>query len=297
MGSWMSANFSFFTISILTLCIGCIPPAYRPSHTVPKNTTKEKSYQQFNYNDSDSIPILQDDDNYYIRNESYTTQPVYYSMPQADTDSYYQNDDTKETKSNKKSSDKGRWHTIKKGETLYRLSKQYNTTVDAICDANNIKDFTSIKVGQKIFIPTHSVDKNIPSKNSYTSKRSTKESAVSLPFIWPVSSVIAYTHDQGGVRPIGIVITSRPKSKVVASAQGKVVKIGAMRGFGNFIVIMHQKDFYTIYSKLDAITVKEGQVVPKGTTIGILSDSNPSLHFQINHSGKPLDPLHYLAQK
>ncbi|MGQ9842862.1 MAG: peptidoglycan DD-metalloendopeptidase family protein [Spirochaetota bacterium] len=289
--SWMSAKYIYLIILVLILHIGCVPPAYRHS----QDTHTQKSYREFNDNDDDNTPIITDQDNYYIKNEYYSTHPVYYSTPQVDSSIHYPNSQPNDKKHNKESSSKGTWHTIKKGETLYRLSKRYNISVDAICDANNIKNSTAIKVGQKIFIPTEASD-NTPSKTSSIASIPANE-LTSVPFIWPVPSVITYTRDQGGVRPIGIIITSRPKSKVVASAQGTIVKIGIMRGFGNFVVIMHKKDFYTIYSKLDAITVKEGQSVPKGTTIGYLSDSNPSLHFQINHSGKPLDPLHYLAQK
>lgn len=292
--SWMSANCIYLIILLLISHIGCVPPAYRHSEGTHKNNT-QKSYIEFNDTNDDNIPIITDQDNYYIKNECDSTHPVYYSTPHVYSSIDYPNSQSNEKKNNKKSSSKGTWHTIKKGETLYRLSKRYNISVDAICDANDIKNSTGIKVGQKIFIPTDTPDKT-PSKTSSIASIPAKE-LTSFPFIWPVPSVITYTRDQGGVRPIGIIITSRPKSKVVASAQGIIVKIGIMRGFGNFVVIMHKKDFYTIYSKLDAITVKEGQSVPKGTTIGYLSDSNPLLHFQINHSGKPLDPLHYLAQK
>lgn len=289
MVSWMSANYIRLIIILLIVSVGCVPPAYRH-----KNNSTQKPYQQFNYSDEDSIPIITDQDNYYIKNEYYSTQPVYYSSPQVDSTDDYKNSQSNEKNYNKKSPSKGTWHTIKKGETLYRLSKQYNTSVDAICDANNIKNSTAIKVGQKIYIP-QDAPSNTALKTSSPASLQTKE-RTGFSFIWPVPSVLTYTHD-GGVRPIGIIITSRPKSKVVASAPGTIAKIGVMRGFGNFVVIMHKKDFYTIYSRLDEITVKEGQSVPKGTTIGFLSNSNPSLHFQINHSGKPLDPLHYLAQK
>jgi murein DD-endopeptidase MepM/ murein hydrolase activator NlpD len=44
-------------------------------------------------------------------------------------------------------------HTLQKNETLYRLSRQYNVTVEAILTANNIDDPTTLKVGQKIIIP------------------------------------------------------------------------------------------------------------------------------------------------
>ena len=43
------------------------------------------------------------------------------------------------------------YHTIKKGETLYRISKFYNQTLDNLKSWNNIKN-TDLKVGQKIIV-------------------------------------------------------------------------------------------------------------------------------------------------
>ncbi len=43
-------------------------------------------------------------------------------------------------------------HVVEKGETLYSISKKYNSTIQSICDLNKI-DGTGIKVGQKLTIP------------------------------------------------------------------------------------------------------------------------------------------------
>ncbi len=43
-------------------------------------------------------------------------------------------------------------HTVKQGETLYRISKTHKVSVDAIKSANNMKSET-LKVGQKLIIP------------------------------------------------------------------------------------------------------------------------------------------------
>jgi len=44
-------------------------------------------------------------------------------------------------------------HTVQEGENLYRIARKYGTSVQAIAQANNISDVTSITVGQKIAIP------------------------------------------------------------------------------------------------------------------------------------------------
>jgi predicted chitinase/murein DD-endopeptidase MepM/ murein hydrolase activator NlpD len=44
-------------------------------------------------------------------------------------------------------------HTVRRGDTLSALAKQYNTSVDKLAKANNIKDVNTISVGQKLKLP------------------------------------------------------------------------------------------------------------------------------------------------
>lgn len=52
----------------------------------------------------------------------------------------------------------GKYHTIKSGETLYRLGKMYNITPQEICDANPGLSIENFKAGEVILIP-QSADK------------------------------------------------------------------------------------------------------------------------------------------
>ncbi len=45
-----------------------------------------------------------------------------------------------------------KYHVVQKGETLYRLSQNYGTSVTAIQNANNLND-NLIRIGQKLVIP------------------------------------------------------------------------------------------------------------------------------------------------
>jgi N-acetylmuramoyl-L-alanine amidase len=51
---------------------------------------------------------------------------------------------------------RGVWHKVAKGETLWRLSKNYGVDLFLIANLNNIKDPTFIKAGERIFIPNPS---------------------------------------------------------------------------------------------------------------------------------------------
>jgi LysM repeat protein len=53
-------------------------------------------------------------------------------------------------------------HVVQKGETLYSISKKYNSTIQSISEANKI-DGTDIKVGQKLIIPGAASKTSVPS--------------------------------------------------------------------------------------------------------------------------------------
>ena len=47
-------------------------------------------------------------------------------------------------------------YVVKKGDTLWQISKTHNTTVAALSKLNNFKPTQNIEVGQKIFLPANS---------------------------------------------------------------------------------------------------------------------------------------------
>ena len=72
----------------------------------------------------------------------------------------------------------GTSHVIKSGETLYSIARHYKTTVDAICQANNIEDATKVKSGQMLIIPGATDSKKpVP---QYTGSTAAKEKTVTI---------------------------------------------------------------------------------------------------------------------
>jgi lipoprotein NlpD len=55
---------------------------------------------------------------------------------------------------------KGVYHIVKKGETVYSISRAYSISLQELAKINNIKDVSNIKVGSVIFIPdaVHRID-------------------------------------------------------------------------------------------------------------------------------------------
>ncbi len=81
---------------------------------------------------------------------------------------------------------------------------------------------------------------------------------------------------------------------VVAAAKGKVVYAGgALKGYGELVIIKHGEDYLTAYGHNAKLLVGEGDQVTAGSkiaTMGLGPQNKPLLHFEIRRLGKPIDP-------
>lgn len=117
--------------------------------------------------------------------------------------------------------------------------------------------------------------------------------------VWgmPAQGNTQATHTGGSNRK-GIDITGKLGQPVVASAAGKVVYNGSgLRGYGNLVIIKHNKTFISAYAHNDKIVVREGQLVSKGQKIAEMGNTDTNqvkLYFEIRKFGKPVDPADYL---
>ncbi|MEE9313314.1 MAG: peptidoglycan DD-metalloendopeptidase family protein [Rhizobiaceae bacterium] len=57
---------------------------------------------------------------------------------------------------------KGAWVTVKKGETLYNMSRRFGVPVMAIMSANKIKNAGGVVAGQRILIPAYNYASTVP---------------------------------------------------------------------------------------------------------------------------------------
>jgi len=175
---------------------------------------------------------------------------------------------------------------VKKGESLWSISREYNVKLESIIAANGITDASKISAGQQLRIP------NVPGVRSNIGN-----------FIWPVRGRITSPY---GMRVIsgrkdfhaGIDIGGPTGTNIVAAESGRVSYAGYMRGFGNVIVLSHDGGYSTVYGHNSVNLVKKGQYVKKGSIIGKVGRTGNAtgshLHFEIRLSGKPVNPLPYL---
>jgi len=162
-------------------------------------------------------------------------------------------------------------HTVKRGETIYSIAKDFQV------DAQNIIDYPfntfandetfSLSAGQELIIPDGIKPKEVViDKTRYTAR-----TVAPIPgvvgegnFMWPTSGAIsqryAWYHQ-------AVDIANRSNPDVVASQGGTVVTAGwNAGGYGNYVVIDHGNGYKTLYAHLlnNSIVVKAGQRVSQG---------------------------------
>lgn len=211
-------------------------------------------------------------------------------------------------KSSDSGSSSGAVYTVKRGDTLYRISRTTGTSVKDLARLNGISPPYTIEVGQKLKLGGSKTTAGKTSKKSSTQTAAARPSS-SVPqsswppvgqrcWLWPASGkvVLPYSTADGGNK--GIDISAARGTPVYAAGAGKVVYVGnQLRGYGNLIMIKHSEDYITAYAHNDTMLVNNGQSVKAGqkiATMGSTDAASVRLHFQIRYRATAIDPLRYL---
>ncbi len=228
----------------------------------------------------------------------------------------------------------GVYHTVKPGQTLYRICHTYKVDARNVARVNGINDPTQLRIGTKVYIPgakhllpvtvvpakpiatpkTQSVTKKRPtpkpkSKPSPVRKKPQKNGVKSVSskatnvkkLQWPVrGKVVRYFSKNvkaGGGR--GIEIAVKSGTHVNAAEAGKAIYSGdGVAGYGYLIILQHENDLFTVYGFNRKNIIKQGDYVSKGERIA-LSGTPPSggksrLHFEVRNGKIAVNPILYL---
>lgn len=216
-------------------------------------------------------------------------------------------------------------HTVKKGETLWRISRRYGVTVAAISTINNLKDPTSIAPGLQLKLPTAgstapapksklSSDAHPPAKTEVAVRPGTarpraaavatkpysktrakqqpgsraKKSSGNYPLNWPVEGTITSRFGKRrGRAHDGIDISAPTGSSVRAAAAGEVLFAATHGSYGNLVVLKHADGLVTVYAHNERNLVRKGQTVRKGQLLG-----------KVGQTGRASGPhLHFEVRK
>ncbi|MEZ5654747.1 MAG: M23 family metallopeptidase [Sphingobium sp.] len=99
----------------------------------------------------------------------------------------------------------------------------------------------------------------------------------------------------------GIDFKGRYGQPILAAAAGRVSYVGGRQGYGRVVEVDHGNGIMTRYAHLSSFTVKRGQKVTRGLTIGRMGSTGRStgthLHFEVRVNGAPINPRRFLEAR
>ena len=200
----------------------------------------------------------------------------------------------------------GVYHTVQKGQTLYRIAKTYELDVKVLQRANHIGDPSKLREGTRLWIPGARRVLQIPDKpHPHTAKKKTSPTVKPRKgfFIWPTKGTLTSRFGmRNGRKHEGIDIAAPKGTPVHSAADGKVVFSGwGPTGYGKMVIIKHKHHLTTLYAHNSKLLVKKGSRVKQGQRISLMGNTGrstgPHLHFEVRNDTHPKDPIKYLSVK
>lgn len=201
-------------------------------------------------------------------------------------------------------------HTVKKGETIYSISKKYGLEGEAAAQGvvnypfnTFMNDETfALAVGQTLVVPDGIMPEKKPVETPpsyFASKLTPDAGSVSATggFVWPASGGISQAYKWYHK---AIDIANRGGGSILAADAGRVVQAGWLdnSGYGIRVMVDHGNGFHTLYAHMSRVRVEVGQSVNRGDVIGDMGSTGRStgthLHFEIRRGGVLENPLNFL---
>jgi murein DD-endopeptidase MepM/ murein hydrolase activator NlpD len=232
-----------------------------------------------------------------------------------------------------------RIHTVKSGETGIAIARAYSVPWSELAAINDLKPPYVLQIGDRLRLPSRQtvaarpveerakafnldVDTLItgsePASKARTPRiadapratdtapptRVASAPADALTFLWPVDGRIisSFGPKSAGRFNDGINLKVSAGTAVRAAASGTVAYAGdAITGFGNLILIRHDKGWVTAYGHNEALLVSRGDKVRAGDPIARAGSTGavaePQLHFEIRRGRTALNPTTLLPSR
>lgn len=190
-------------------------------------------------------------------------------------------------------------HVVRRGETLWRISQNYGTTVTALQRANHISDPSTLRTGQRLKIPSRTRVAASTKTGTWTSANP-KGHSPSAKLAWPLRGRVSSGFGKRGrTNHDGIDLPAPSGTPIRAAESGRVVHSNSrLAGYGNMIILKHAGKISTVYAHNRANLVKVGEFVKKGQVIAEVGRTGrttaPHLHFEVRQDGRARNPLNYL---
>ncbi|OYT90344.1 MAG: peptidase [Burkholderiales bacterium PBB3] len=192
-------------------------------------------------------------------------------------------------------------YTVKAGDTLIRIGLDSGQSPTDIARWNGLSDPGKIVVGQVLRLVPPAPGETPPVVKPPTPTPAPPNPAVDdedLAGIWPSQGPVLVGFNSSNK---GLEIGGTAGDAVLATADGKVVYAGAgLRGYGNLIILKHNKTYVSVYAHNQTLLVKEDDAVKRGQKIAEMGNTEADrvkLHFEVRKLGTSVDPTKYLPTK
>ena len=203
-------------------------------------------------------------------------------------------------------------YTVCRKDTLYSIARRFNMSVNQLARQNKLQSPYLLKPGQELIIQSwddlesKDTPKKTLQKKGSTPVQPKKEiqvpkSAKNKKFAYPVKGKIvqSFGATKNGTYNDGVNISAKLGTPVLSADKGSVVYAGSdLKGYGNLILVRHDKGWFTAYAHTDKMYVKKGQIVKAGQKIATVGKTGgvktPQLHFEVRYKTKPVNPVSYL---
>ena len=185
-------------------------------------------------------------------------------------------------------------YTVQPGDTLIRIGLDSGQSARDIARWNGLTDPSKIVAGQvlRLVPPT-------PATQTTTTPPNPAVKEGDLTWVWPAEGAVLAGFKQ--LKTKGLDIGGAAGDAVLAAADGKVIYAGAdLRGYGNSVILKHNKTYVSLYAHNRTRLVKEDDVVKRGQKIAEMGNSESDrvkLHFEVRKLGTSVDPAEYLPAK
>ena len=181
---------------------------------------------------------------------------------------------------------------VGKGDCLSLIAGRFGISLNSLLDWNNVTS-EIINTGDVFFIPGAKMNSFELKKVLGTLFKYPVLGRLTSRYGWRIHPISKKRHFHNGID-----IARSSGSTIVASLDGRVLKIGFNHIYGKYVIVRHDNGFQTFYGHLNKVTVEKGAYVSQGKKIGEMGSTGYStgshLHFSIYKNGETVDPLEYL---
>lgn len=203
----------------------------------------------------------------------------------------------------------GETYRVKKGDTLWQVSRVTGVSVQELIEANRLKNPDHLEVGQRLWIPRgrSAARRQAPTpapRRKPAVKRPSAAGGSAAPtelqgqLIWPIQGRFQIASRFGAEEDSlnrGIDLAAPEGTPVVAACDGLVTnafsehdRIGKILGYGNLVFLSHDNGLITLYGYNRNISVQVGDRVRQGDRIAEVGNTGRArakpgyrLHFEI----------------